>query len=75
MRVTERINFIHEEFMRKVLSSALFHLLVLHYEEGGNTFLRNVGSNHQQRSINSRTTRWGSGLCIRENFKSNTQWI
>jgi len=61
--------------MRKVLSSALCQLLVLYYEDGRNMFLRNVGSNHQQRCINSRTTRCGSGLCIRENFKSNSQWI
>lgn len=57
MRVTEGINFIHEKFMRKVLSSALCHRLVLYYEEGGNTFPLNVASNRQQRWINSRTTR------------------
>jgi len=49
--VTERMHFIHEEFRRKVLSSALCQRLVLYYEEGGSTFLRNVGSNHQQRCV------------------------
>jgi len=53
MRAMERINFIREEFMRKILSSALCQLLVLYYEDRGNTFPRNVGCNHQQRCINS----------------------
>jgi hypothetical protein len=48
MRVTERINFIQQKFMGKVLSSALCHSLVFYYEDGGSTFLRNVVSNHQQ---------------------------